>query len=86
MRYHHFCKVNNNCYKKQINTSCWETPGKVPNTLQLNCLHQLKNTNMLTGNCNLYGQHENMYNLYWLVSLEWPDGWLHTRLLASVTW
>ena len=28
MRYHHFCKVNNNCSKQQINTSSWE--GECP--------------------------------------------------------
>ena len=28
MRYHHFCKVNNNCYKQQISTSCWELSRK----------------------------------------------------------
>ena len=39
MRSHHFCKVDNNCFKQQINTSSWEIPGKVPNILQLNCLH-----------------------------------------------
>ena len=26
MRYHHFCKVNNNSYKEQINASSWEHP------------------------------------------------------------
>ena len=37
--YHHFCKVNNNCYKQIINASCWEILEKVANTLQLNCLN-----------------------------------------------
>ena len=32
-------KVNNNYYKQQINTSRWEIPGKVPNTLQLNIVY-----------------------------------------------
>ena len=31
MRYHHFCKVNNNCYKQQINTSSWEYPTENSN-------------------------------------------------------
>ena len=50
MRYHHFCKVNDNCYKQQINTSSWEIPGKVPNTLQLYCLQYKLNTSFIDNN------------------------------------
>ena len=53
LRYHHFCKINNNCY--------WEISGKVPSILQFNCLRTLiKRTSMHAGNYNLYKykQHE----------------------------
>ena len=67
------CKVNYNCYKQQINTSSWEIPGKVPNTLQLNYLHLL-NTQTAYKNFNFSRQYENICNLYWLASLwsVWP--------------
>ena len=46
MRYHHFCKVNDNCYKKQIDTSSWEHPReKHPTQLQFELFTLIKHTN-----------------------------------------
>ena len=59
VRYHHFCKVNNICYKQQINTSsCRESTQHIAVQLFTTHKHTYKNKN-----CNLYRQHQSMRNL-----------------------